>query len=83
LICIARQGKIARVWQQGKGGQLAPGQGMVLLPPKEGENAQSPAAYLIPLREALIDKNLGHVNVVMSDYRALKLGIAHLLPTLQ
>jgi hypothetical protein len=68
------------VWLQGKGGKLVPGQAMVLLPAKEGQNAQSPAAYLAPLRQAVIDKNSGHVNVVVceSDYRALKQGIGHL-----
>jgi len=42
-------------------------------------------AYLWPLREILIDKNTGHVNVVVceSDYRALKRGIEHLLAPLQ
>jgi hypothetical protein len=40
---------------------------MVLLPPKEGQNAQSSAAYLAPLRQAVIDKNSGHVNVVVCE----------------
>jgi hypothetical protein len=31
-------GKTARVWLQGKGGGFKPGQGFVLLPPKEGED---------------------------------------------
>jgi hypothetical protein len=40
------------------------------------------AAYRVPLRQALIDDNTGHVNVVMceADYRALKRGIGHLPP---
>jgi len=69
-------GKTARVWLQGKGGGLKPGQAAVLLPPKEGETADSPGAYIAPLRQALIDKNTGHVNVVVceNDYRALKTG---------
>jgi len=80
LRCAA--GKTARVWLQGRGGELKSGQAMVLLPPKEGETHQSPAAYLAPLRQALIDKNTGHVNIVVceSDYRALKRGIEHLRP---
>jgi hypothetical protein len=80
LRCAA--GKTARVWLQGKGGGLKPGQAAVLLPPKEGETGDSPAAYVAPLRQALIDKNTGHVNVVVceSDYRALKRGIEHLPP---
>ena len=42
LRCAA--GKTARVWLQGKGGGLKPGQAGVLLPPKEGETDESPAA---------------------------------------
>jgi hypothetical protein len=47
-----------------------------------GAEKNSPSAYLAPLRQALIDKNKQHVNVVVceSDYRALKRGIEHLLP---
>jgi hypothetical protein len=80
LRCAA--GKTARVWLQGKGGGLKPGQAAVLLPPKEGETAESPAAYRAPLRQALIDKNTGHVNVVVceNDFRALKRGIENLPP---
>lgn len=83
LRCAA--GKTARVWLQGKGGDLKPGQAMVLLPPKGGETDKSPAAYLAPLRQALLDKNTGHVNVVVceSDYAALKRGIEHLPPPAQ
>jgi hypothetical protein len=64
----------------GEGGGLAAGQALVFLPAKEGETEQSPAAYLSPLRQALIDKNSGHVNLFVceSDYRALKWGIDHL-----
>ena len=78
LQCAA--GKTARVWLQGKGGGLKPGQAAVLLPPKDGETAESPAAYLAPLRQALIDNNAGHVNVVVceSDYHALRRGIGYL-----
>lgn len=47
-------GKTARVWLQGKGGVLVPRQAMVLLPVKDGETRNSPAAYLAPLRHALI-----------------------------
>jgi hypothetical protein len=70
-------GKTARVWLQFKGGGLKPGQAPVLLPLKDGETSESPAAYIAPLRQVLIDKNTGHVNVVVceSDYRALKRGI--------
>jgi hypothetical protein len=75
-------GKTARVWLQGKSGKLVPGQAMVLLHMKEGETKESPAGYLSPLRQALIDDNERHVNVVVceSDYRALKHGIEHLPP---
>jgi hypothetical protein len=78
-------GKTARVWLQGKGGGLKPGQAFVLLPKKDGETESSTAGYLAPLREALIDKNKRHVNVVVceSDYRALKRGIERLPPVLQ
>jgi hypothetical protein len=62
-----------------------PRAGLVLLPPKEGETKDSPAGYLAPLRQALIDDNRGHVNLVVceSDYRALKRGIHNLPPGLQ
>jgi hypothetical protein len=78
-------GKTARVWAQGKGGGLKPGQAMALLPLREVEDENSIAGYLAPLRQALIDKNERHVNVIVceSDYRALKRGIEHLLPPLQ
>jgi hypothetical protein len=55
-------GKTARLWLQGKGGGLTPG---LLLPPKANEDQNSPAAYLSPLRTALIDHNDGHVNIVV------------------
>jgi hypothetical protein len=73
LRCGAR--KTARVWVQGKRGTLKPGQALVLLPLVTGETGNSPAGYLAPLRQALID-NRHHVNVVVceSDYGALKLG---------
>ena len=73
------------MWLQGKGGGLQPGQALVLLPPKRDAAKDAPAAYLAPLRHALIDDNRGHVNVVVceSDYRALKRGIEHLPPPLQ
>jgi hypothetical protein len=58
---------------------------MVLLPLKEGETEESRAAYLAPLRQALIDQNERHVNVVVSesDDRALKRGIEYLPAPLQ
>ena len=67
---------------KGRGGGLKPGQAAVLLPPKEGETHESPVAYRAPLRQALIDDNNGHVNVVVceADYWALKRGIGHLAP---
>lgn len=78
-------GKTARVWLQGKGGTLRPGQGLVLLPKKEGETDQSPVAHRAALRQALIDDNTGHVNIVVceTDYNALKRGIEHLPPAAQ
>ena len=83
LQCAA--GKTARVWLQGKGGVLKPGQAMVLLPLRDGEDENSVAGYLAPLRQTLIDKNQRHVNVVVceTDYRALKRGIGHLQPPIQ
>jgi hypothetical protein len=60
-------GKTARVWLQGKGGELRPGQALVLLPLKRGENESSPAGYLAPLRQALIDTNKRHVNLRMRE----------------
>jgi hypothetical protein len=83
LKCAA--GKTARLWLQGKGGGLKPGQAFVLLPLKAGETERSPAGYIAPLRKALIDDNQLHVNVVVcdEDYRALKRGIGNLAPGLQ
>jgi hypothetical protein len=73
------------VWLQGKGGALKPGQAFVLLPSKAGEVENATAGYLSPLRQALIEKNERHVNVVVCerDYRALKWGIEHLPAGLQ
>jgi hypothetical protein len=78
-------GQTARVWVQGNGGALKPGQAMVLLPLREGENENSLAGYFAPLRQVLIDKNERHVNVIVceSDYRALQRGIEHLPPGVQ
>ena len=78
LRCAA--GKTARIWLQGKGGLLSPGQAVVLLPIQEGEAEESPIAYRAPLRQALIDDNTGHVNIIVceEDYKALKRGIEHL-----
>ena len=52
---------------------------MALLPVREGEDENSPAGYLAPLRQTLIDNSARHVNVIVckSDYRALKRGIEH------
>jgi hypothetical protein len=78
LHCAA--GKSARVWQQGKGGMLSPGEALVLLPVQEGETEDSQAGYVTDLRTALIDDNHGFINVVVceNDYRALKRGIEYL-----
>ena len=46
LQCAA--GKTARVWLQRKGGELLPGQTLVLLPIAEGETDDSPVAYRSP-----------------------------------
>jgi hypothetical protein len=52
---------------------------------REGEDENSLAGYLAPLRQMLIDDNKRHVNVIVceSDYRALKRGIEHLPPPMQ
>lgn len=52
------------------------------MPIRERETDASPVAYLAPLRSTLIDRNRGHVNVVVceDDYRALKCGIENLKP---
>jgi hypothetical protein len=44
------------------------------MPQEKDETDHSPAAYRAPLRQALIDDNIGRVNVVVcaADYRALK-----------
>jgi len=78
-------GKTARVWLQGKGGSLKPGQALVLLPVADSETECSPAGYLAPLRRALIEDNKRYVNVIVceSDYRALKRGIGNLEPGMQ
>jgi len=83
LRCAA--GKTARVWLQGKGGALQPGQAFVLLPIAEGETEDSPVGYRSPLRQALIDDNTGHVNLLVceADCKALKRGIEHLPPGVQ
>jgi hypothetical protein len=51
----------------------------VLLPMQESETDDSPVAYRAPLRQALIDDNTRHVNVVVceTDYKAIKRGIEH------
>jgi hypothetical protein len=78
LLIQCGPGKTARVWLQGKGGSLKPGQALVLLPVADGETECSPADYLAPLRCTLIDDNKRHVNVVVceTDYRALKRGMS-------
>ena len=83
LQCAA--GKTARIWLQRVGGKLLPGQALMLLPIAAGETDDSPIAYRSPLRQALLDDNAGHINLVMceADYRALKRGIEHLPPPVQ
>jgi hypothetical protein len=75
----------ARVWLQGKGGGLRPGQVFMLLPVREGEGDDASAGYLAPLRKALIEDNRRHVNLVVceQDYRVLKGGIGNLAPGVQ
>jgi hypothetical protein len=55
---------------------------LALLPVKEGETDESSAAYRAPLRQALIDDNERHVNLIVceEDFNALKRGIEHLPP---
>ena len=80
LWCSA--GKTGRVWLQGDGGSIKPGEALVLLLPQSKGPAEGPVAHMAPLRRALIDANTGHVNLVVceSDYAALKRGIGHLPP---
>ena len=69
--------------REGRRSEARPGGGAIAT---EGRgNCRSPTAYLAPLRQALIDKNTGHVNVVVceSDYHALRRGIGHLRPPTQ
>jgi hypothetical protein len=49
---------------------------------QESETDESPVAYRASLRQAIIDDNVGHVNIIVceADYRALKRGIEHLPP---
>ena len=84
-ICSARQGRRHASGLQREGGELLPGQALVLLPIAEGETDDSPVAYCSPLRQALLDDNAGHANEVVceADYRALKRGIEHLPPPVQ
>ena len=65
LQCYA--GKTTRVWLQGKGGALTPGNAFVLLPIKERETEESPAGYYTSLRQALVDENTGHVNLTVCE----------------
>jgi hypothetical protein len=69
--------------REGRGVEARPGG--CALPPRKGETDASPVAYLAPLRQALIDKDNGHVNIVVceSDYHALKRGIGHSRPPTQ
>jgi hypothetical protein len=52
---------------------------------RPGETDESPVAYRAPLRQALIDDNTGHVNLVVceTDYKALRRGLAYLPPPMQ
>jgi hypothetical protein len=77
--------KIARVWLHGKGRGLQTGRAFVLLPAKEGKGETASAGYLSPLRQALIERNPGRVQVFVceSDYRTLKRGIDSLSPGVQ
>jgi hypothetical protein len=59
--------KTARIWLQREGGKLLPGQALVLLPIAEGETDDSLVAYRSRLRQALIDDNAGHVNLVVCE----------------
>ena len=80
-------GKTARVWLQGKGGGLAPGQTLVLLPVKKGETDELPVARRLSRAAApgADRRQCRPVNVVVceADYRALKRGIGHLPPPTQ
>jgi len=40
---------------------------LVLLPLQNGDIDDSPVAYRAPLRQALIDDNTGHVNIVVCE----------------
>ena len=76
------QGKTARVWLQGKGGGRSLAKRRSYCRRRTERPPKSRVAYRASLRQALIDDNAGHVNVVVceADYMALMLGIEHLAP---
>jgi hypothetical protein len=73
------------VWLQGKCGGLTPGRALEHLPPKANEDQNSPVAYLSSLRTALIDRDYGHVIIVVCEsyYFAVKRRIENLPPGMQ
>ena len=82
LVC-GRKDCTGVVPRKGWKAQSWPGQ--VLLPPKEGEADDVLSAYIVPVRQALLDDSTGHVNVVACerDYRSLEHGIEDLPPPTQ
>ena len=66
LICSAQRGR-PRVYGAREGRGLAPAKRRCCYPPKDGETDEFPVAISRPLRQALIDENAGHVNIVVSE----------------
>jgi hypothetical protein len=79
----SREDRACMAAREGRRAEARPGGGAIATEGRETD--ESPLAYRAPLRQALIDENADHVNVIVSeaDYRALKRGIEHLPPPLQ
>jgi hypothetical protein len=79
------RGREDRACVAARKGWWAEAEAGVRAPSKEKGGPDAAAGYLAPLRQAPIDRNHGHVNVVVceSDYSALKRGIENLGPGVQ
>jgi hypothetical protein len=83
LRCAA--GISARVWLQGKGERSCPDRPWCSYLYRTVKPMTRRLPIARPLRQALIDDNTGHVNIVVceTDYEAPKRGIEHLPPAVQ